>query len=317
MSSKKTSTKPSPMSMVEPLEIPKYKVVFLGDESSGKTSIIQRAIDDTYTKEYEPTLGVDLFTKTMSVTVKDDGDEFDGGGGGGGEHGAAGAGAGAGETTNSIRLQIWDTSGQERFRSSIPSYVRDCHVAIVPFDITDRKQFDSIDKWMDEIQKIRGGGGGESDGAGGDAGGSDGKNNSKNNSSNSKNNGNDGNDGNEKQKTGLGGGGGASNNNNNSSNHNPRTTPKIRRMDSLSNIGGGDLFWIWLVGTKVDRKLFNVPKGSDQEKNFIPYEEIENKIATLQQKTQAKINFFETSAKAGYNVRKLFFDMSTKLIDFH
>ena len=84
--------------------VPKFKVVLLGDESSGKTSVIRRAIEDKFSKEYEATLGVDLFTKTISIPDKKD-----------------------------IRLQVWDTSGQERFKTSIPSYIRDCHVAIIAF----------------------------------------------------------------------------------------------------------------------------------------------------------------------------------------
>merc|ERR1711976_1137205 len=43
----------------------------------------------------------------------------------------------------SIRLDLWDTAGQERFGSIIPSHIRDCNVAIVVYDITDLKSFES------------------------------------------------------------------------------------------------------------------------------------------------------------------------------
>ncbi|VEU36207.1 unnamed protein product [Pseudo-nitzschia multistriata] len=104
----------------------KFKVVILGDESSGKTSIIRRAVDDKFSKEYEATLGVDLFTKTICTPGQKD-----------------------------IRLQVWDTSGQERFKSSIPSYIRDCHIAIIAFDVTTRGQYDSIEKWVTEVSELR------------------------------------------------------------------------------------------------------------------------------------------------------------------
>ena len=55
-----------------------------------------------------------------------------------------------------IRLQLWDTAGQERFRSSIPSYIRDSKVAIVVYDITRRKSFDFIDKWIEDVKNERG-----------------------------------------------------------------------------------------------------------------------------------------------------------------
>eukprot|EP00536_Pseudo-nitzschia_multiseries_P007728 jgi/Psemu1/296681/fgenesh1_pm.184_\ len=104
----------------------KFKVVLLGDESSGKTSIIRRAVEDKFSREYEATLGVDLFTKTICTPGKKD-----------------------------IRLQVWDTSGQERFKASIPSYVRDCHIAIIAFDVTSREQFGSIEKWVNQVSELR------------------------------------------------------------------------------------------------------------------------------------------------------------------
>ena len=119
-------------------EVKKYKVVFLGDQESGKTSIIQRAIDDTFPKRYLATVGVDFVSKTMKLPTEDD----------------------DGESKQAppaqVRLQLWDTAGQERFKASIPSYIRDSHVAIITFDIANRSQFDNVKKWVDEVREIRG-----------------------------------------------------------------------------------------------------------------------------------------------------------------
>ena len=84
----------------------KYKLVFIGDQAVGKTSIISRFQFDTFDDHYQTAIGIDFVSKTVPV---DDG---------------------------TVRLQLWDTAGQERFRSLIPSYIRDSRVAVVVFDIT-------------------------------------------------------------------------------------------------------------------------------------------------------------------------------------
>lgn len=110
--------------MSKPLR--KYKLVFIGDQSVGKTSIISRFQYDTFDDHYQTTIGIDFVSKTVPV---DDG---------------------------TVRLQLWDTAGQERFRSLIPSYIRDSHVAVVVFDITSRESFESTAKWIADVRAQRG-----------------------------------------------------------------------------------------------------------------------------------------------------------------
>ena len=98
----------------------KYKIVFLGDQSVGKTSLILRFTQDTFDGNYQvflcfhltlqATIGIDFLSKTMYVDDK------------------------------MVRLQLWDTAGQERFRSLIPSYIKDSSVAVVVYDITSKYQ---------------------------------------------------------------------------------------------------------------------------------------------------------------------------------
>jgi len=104
----------------------KYKLVFLGDQSVGKTSIITRFMYDTFDSTYQATIGIDFLSKTMYLEDR------------------------------TVRLQLWDTAGQERFRSLIPSYIRDSSVAVIVYDITNRTSFLNTGKWIDDVRTERG-----------------------------------------------------------------------------------------------------------------------------------------------------------------
>jgi small GTP-binding protein len=86
----------------------KFKLVFLGEQSVGKTSLITRFMYDSFDSTYQATIGIDFLSKTMYLEDR------------------------------TVRLQLWDTAGQERFRSLIPSYIRDSTVAVVVYDITSK-----------------------------------------------------------------------------------------------------------------------------------------------------------------------------------
>eukprot|EP00904_Undaria_pinnatifida_P006461 jgi/Undpi1/2945/HiC_scaffold_14.g06322.m1 len=104
----------------------KYKLVFLGDQSVGKTSIITRFMYDNFDKNYQATIGIDFLSKTMYLEDR------------------------------TVRLQLWDTAGQERFRSLIPSYIRDSSVAVIVYDITNRASFLNTSKWIEDVRNERG-----------------------------------------------------------------------------------------------------------------------------------------------------------------
>jgi Ras-related protein Rab-6A len=86
----------------------KFKLVFLGEQSVGKTSLITRFMYDNFDAQYAATIGIDFLSKTMYLEDR------------------------------TVRLQLWDTAGQERFRSLIPSYIRDSSVAVVVYDVTSK-----------------------------------------------------------------------------------------------------------------------------------------------------------------------------------
>eukprot|EP00478_Filoreta_tenera_P002767 GABV01002877.1.p1 GENE.GABV01002877.1~~GABV01002877.1.p1 ORF type:complete len:163 (+),score=43.86 GABV01002877.1:34-489(+) len=106
----------------------KYKLVFLGDESTGKTSLITRFMYDHFDAAYQATIGIDFLSKTMYLDDR------------------------------VVRLQLWDTAGQERFRSLIPSYIRDSSVAVVVYDISNRQSFTNTAKWIEDVRQERGDG---------------------------------------------------------------------------------------------------------------------------------------------------------------
>ncbi|XP_020789212.1 ras-related protein Rab-6A isoform X1 [Boleophthalmus pectinirostris] len=105
----------------------KFKLVFLGEQSVGKTSLITRFMYDSFDNTYQATIGIDFLSKTMYLEDR------------------------------TIRLQLWDTAGQERFRSLIPSYIRDSAAAVVVYDITNVNSFQQTTKWIDDVRTERGG----------------------------------------------------------------------------------------------------------------------------------------------------------------
>jgi len=89
-------------------EIPKYKIIFLGDQGVGKSSILNRFAQDKFEPNYQATIGLDFHSKNITI-----------------------------ENT-SIRLLLYDTAGQEKFKSLIPMYIRDANIIIVVYDITSK-----------------------------------------------------------------------------------------------------------------------------------------------------------------------------------
>lgn len=104
----------------------KFKLVFLGDQSVGKSSIISRYVYDTFENSSHPTIGVDFVVKSVYS-----GD-------------------------NTYKIHFWDTAGQERFKSLIPSYIKDCQVAILVYDVNSAESFANIQSWHENIKNERG-----------------------------------------------------------------------------------------------------------------------------------------------------------------
>jgi small GTP-binding protein len=100
-----------------------FKILLIGDSGVGKSCLLLRFADDTYTESYISTIGVDFKIRNI---------EFD---------------------SKIIKLQIWDTAGQERFKTITQSYYRGAHGIIVVYDITDRDTFTNVEQWLIDIER--------------------------------------------------------------------------------------------------------------------------------------------------------------------
>lgn len=100
-----------------------FKLLLIGDSGVGKSCLLLRFADDTYTDTHISTIGVDFKIRTIELDKK------------------------------VIKLQIWDTAGQERFRTITSSYYRGAQGIILVYDITDQATFDNVKQWLGEIER--------------------------------------------------------------------------------------------------------------------------------------------------------------------
>ena len=105
-------------------QVNRQKIIFIGDISVGKTSIINVLTGYKFNDEYEASIGVDFFSKTIKYKGK------------------------------TIKLQIWDSAGQEKFRSLIRNYIRGSSLVFIVYDITNKKSFNNLQSWIDFVNNI-------------------------------------------------------------------------------------------------------------------------------------------------------------------
>lgn len=99
-----------------------FKVVVAGDSGVGKSSLILRYADNTFNPSYTATIGVDFKIRVLEVDGK------------------------------RVKLQIWDTAGQDRFRSIVSNYYRGAHGVLLVYDVSTAESFDHIPDWLDEVR---------------------------------------------------------------------------------------------------------------------------------------------------------------------
>jgi len=100
-----------------------FKTLFVGQHGVGKSSLLSRYVDDTFAISYLSTIGVDFKVKTITIHDK------------------------------IVKLQIWDTTGPERFRTITSAYYRGAHGILLVYESTEQSSFDHVDQWRKEIEK--------------------------------------------------------------------------------------------------------------------------------------------------------------------
>ena len=110
------------MSFREKLDY-QYKILILGDATVGKTSLLIRYIDNTFDPDSLSTLGIDVRYKFVSMNNK------------------------------KIRMDIWDTAGQDRFKNIAKNYFRGAHAVIFVFDVNKKKTTENLKFWMDNANE--------------------------------------------------------------------------------------------------------------------------------------------------------------------
>ena len=100
------------------------KLLLIGNAFVGKTLIVQKFIDNTFSKSTVSTIGVDLQSKILDINGK------------------------------KVKYLIWDTAGEDRMKTMTYAYYRGCHVILIVYDVTIRKSFENVTTWVECVDKF-------------------------------------------------------------------------------------------------------------------------------------------------------------------
>ena len=106
----------------EPKDMLTFKIIIIGNSGVGKTSITTSAVKNVFINDYKSTIGMEIFSLYLKVNDKP------------------------------IKLQIWDTCGQEIYRSLIKNFYRNSSLAIIVYSIDKKNSFKDINLWIKEIR---------------------------------------------------------------------------------------------------------------------------------------------------------------------
>ena len=99
-----------------------FKMVLIGDSFVGKTNMLNKYLKNTFNPDSKATVGVEFGSKSFTINNK------------------------------IIKAQIWDTAGQERYHAITKAYYKGAKGAFLVYDITRKETFESIDKWIPDLQ---------------------------------------------------------------------------------------------------------------------------------------------------------------------
>ena len=111
-----------------PYDYPSYdlsfKIIIIGDSGVGKSSLIQRASKDNFSENYQATIGFEFCTFNTKINDK------------------------------IIRCQVWDTCGQEIYRSLISSFYKSSVLSILVYSINDKNSFFNLNSWINDLKNF-------------------------------------------------------------------------------------------------------------------------------------------------------------------
>lgn len=102
----------------------KVKIIIIGDSTCGKSSLLRQFVDKRFDPAQDMTIGVDLGFKTISLQ------------------------------SHRVKLQVWDTSGQDVFHNITRVYYRGAHVILLVYDISNERSYIHCKKWLDHIRSV-------------------------------------------------------------------------------------------------------------------------------------------------------------------
>ena len=100
----------------------KVKLIIVGDSGVGKTNLITRFASDKFEKNSKATIGVEFIYKTLKINK------------------------------DIFKIEIWDTAGEERYKSITSAYYKGAKGAIIVYDITSEQSFNNIETWIHEVK---------------------------------------------------------------------------------------------------------------------------------------------------------------------
>ena len=103
----------------------KFKLIVVGDTNTGKSSILNRFANNIFDEHYQATIGLDFISRSYTIHNQE------------------------------FRLVLYDTAGQEKFRSLIPMYIREAQIILLIYDISNKRSFDSIPNWFSDVLNVK------------------------------------------------------------------------------------------------------------------------------------------------------------------
>ena len=100
-----------------------FKIIIIGDSGVGKSSLLKRAVQNRFDESYQATIGFEFLLMHYKINEL------------------------------KFKLQIWDTCGQEMYRSLVQGFYRNTSLAIIVYDVNNPKSFEGLEVWLKDLRQ--------------------------------------------------------------------------------------------------------------------------------------------------------------------